>query len=171
MSRNRIINCILILSLIFTLSSCSRPPALSPKETVKLYLDELSIFKDPIYKKAALEKLEEESEELKRYQKAVQIINRLVWTDKSSLWPEKRKSLLVAAGAMFTYKSYTIIDEKIYDNKAVVSVAFERMKLFDVDLGEAAQQQGNKPINYELIKTREGWKVKDIDGILAKRGF
>jgi hypothetical protein len=170
MPRNSIINWIFILLLLPSLSSCSKAPALSPQETVKLYLDELAIFKDPIYKKAALDKLEE-SEELERYKEAVQTIKRLIWTDKSSLQPEKRKSLLVAAGAMFTYKDYILIDEKIYDNKAFVTVVFQKMRLFGADLGKAGQQQGNKPVNYELIKTREGWKIKDIDRILAKRGF
>lgn len=170
MQRNHIINWILILSLILSLSSCTRPPVLSPEDTVKLYLDELAIFKDPIYRKTARDKLKEGSEEFKRYTKAVQTINGLIWVDKSSLLPDRRKSLIVTAGTIITYKDYNIIDERIENNKAFVTVVFEKTSLFGKDLGKASQQD-SKPIEYELIKTRKGWQIKDIDGILAKRGF
>ncbi|GAI93350.1 unnamed protein product, partial [marine sediment metagenome] len=77
MRRKYLIKYVLVPLLLFNLSSCSMPSLLSPKETVKLYLDELAIFKDPIYKKASLDELERDPEKVKRYKKAAQTIKEL----------------------------------------------------------------------------------------------
>ena len=170
MRKKYLIRYILIPLLLLNLNSCSMPSPLSPKETVKLYLDELAIFKDPIYRKASFDELERDPEKIKRYKKAVQTIKELLWTDSSSLWPERRKKLLLATGAMITYKGYRITSERIEDNKAFVTVILERTSLFNKDLGKASKQD-SKPITYELRKTSKGWQIKDIGGILAKSGL
>ena len=170
MRKKYLIKYVLVPLLLLNLSSCSMPSFLSPKETVKLYLDELAIFKDPIYRKASLDELERDPEKAKRYVKAVENIKKLVWTDRSSLWPERRRNLVIMVGTVVTYKDYRIISERIKDNKAFVTVIFGKTSIFNKDLGKASQQD-SKPTTYELIKTNKGWQIKDIDGILAKRGF
>ena len=157
----------LLLALILT--SCSAP-SLPPKETVKLYLDELSVLKDPLYKKLSLDELGGDTEKTKRYKEATKTVKGLLWHDSSSLKPERRKKLLLAAGTIITYKGYKITEERIKEDKAFVTVIFEKTSLFNKDLGKASQED-SKPFTYELIKTSRGWRIKDINGILAKRGL
>jgi len=140
MRKNYLIRYILVPLLLLNLSSCSMPSLLSPKETVKLYLDELVIFKDPIYRKASLDELEGDPEKVKRYKKAAQTIKELLWTDSSSLRPERRKKLILTVGTMITCKGYTITSERIENNKAFVTAIFEKTSLFNKDLGIASNQ-------------------------------
>ena len=140
-----------------------------PKDTVKLYLDELAIFKDPLYKEAARKELRGDPEKVRRYAKAGEVIERLLWTDASSN-PERRKKLLLGVATIITYKGYRIASEQIKGNKAFVGVVFEETGLFGKDLGAAARRE-SRTVTYELLKTRKGWRIKDIDGILAKRGL
>lgn len=165
----RIIAYILVPIVLLSLISCAGP-SLSPKDTVKLYLDEMMIFKDPLYKRAALDELKGDSEKAKRYAKAGQTLKELLWTDPSSFRPERRKKLLITLGTIVTFKGYRILSDRVEGDKAYVTVALEETSLFNIDLG-AASEKDSKPIPYELIKTRQGWRIRDINGILAKRGF
>jgi len=162
------ISCVSVLVLTLSLVSCA--PPISPKETVKLYLDELEVFKDPIYKKAASDELKQDPEKAERFKKAGETVKELLWTDSSSMWPEKRKQLLIGIGSIVTHKDYEITNEHFEDNKAFVTVIFGKVMLFGKDLGRLGDRQ-SKPVTYELIKTRQGWRIKDINSMLARRGM
>ena len=168
--RNNKLTWLVIFSLVLSMASCSRAPLASPRDTVKTYLDELEIFKDPIYKKAALDEMQEDPEKAERYKKAGETIKELLWTDKSAMWPEKRKEILIGAGAIVTHKDYKIISDRIEGNKAFVTVIFERVTLFGKDLGKLSDHR-SRPVTYELIKTRQGWQIKDMDSLLTQRGM
>lgn len=165
----RIIAYILTPILLLSLISCARP-APSPKDTVKLYLDKMMILKDPLYKGVALDELKGDPEKAKRYAKAGETIKELLWTDSSSLRPDRRKALLMSLGTIVTFKDYRIISERVEGSKAYVTVVLEETTLFGKDLGIAGQQD-SKPVPYELIKTPHGWRIKDINGIMAERGL
>ncbi len=153
--------------LFINLISCvPLAPSLSPQDTIKTYLNELAIFKDAVYRKAALDELKKDPEKAKKYIEAGRTINNLLWTDDSSN-PDRRKKLLLSAGTIVTYKGYEIMSERIEGNSAFVEVVFKKAAVFDRNMG-AASAQDSKPVTYGLIKTQKGWKIKDINGILGK---
>lgn len=157
----------LLGALIIFISACGKVTApLPPNEVVKLYLNELSILKDPIYKK----KFVKNSGQAKRYVQAKENVENLIWISGSSRSDKFRKNMFTSAGLLFTSSSFEIKDERIEGEKAFVTVVFEKVGLMGRDLGKASEGSSN-PILYELIKTNDGWKLKDIGGILAKRGF
>ncbi len=170
MGRYNAVGWAVAIAMIFALTSCAQKPHLSPKETVELYLNELRIIKDPIYKKAVRDELAQDKEKARRYVKAANTVNGLIWKDISSAHVKIRRNLLMAAPLILTYENYKIISEDIQGKKAFVTVVFGKTCVFGLDLGEASRRD-SRPVKYELIKTDKGWQIKDIDGILAKRGF
>jgi len=169
MRQKSLIGCILISLLVISLSSCTIG-AKSPTDTVKHYLDEMMIIKDSLYKEAARDQLKGDPEKAKRYTEAGQTVKELMWTDLSSLKPDRRKKLLMTLGTIVTFKSYNVLSERIEGDKAYVEVVFGETSIFEKDLGEASRRD-SKPTTYELIKTREGWRLKDVNGLLARAGM
>jgi len=168
--RKAILIILLILVSLLAFKQIFYKPSLSPKEIVKLYLEELEIFKDPFYEEAALDKLTEDSEAAKRYVQAVKTLDNLIWTDRSSVFPKRRRDVLLTCAVIITSEGYEIIDERIEGKQAFVTVIFKKTSLFNLNLGKM-DKQDSPPTTYELVKTLKGWKIKDIDGILVKRGL
>ena len=124
-----------MLLAIMGIISCSAP-SLSPGETVRLYLEELKIFTDPFYKQASVDTLKEDTEEARRYLKAVKTIDKLIWKDKGSLTPQRRRVIILTVGTVITYEDYEIIDEVLKGDLAYVTVIFKERTLFNLDLVE-----------------------------------
>lgn len=169
MRQKSVTGCILICLLAIGLSSCAIGVK-SPTDTVKLYLDEMLIIKDPLYKEAARDGVKGDAEKAKRYTEAGETVKTLMWADTSSPNPERRKQLLMTLGTIVTFKSYNILSERIEGDKAYVEVVFKETSILEKDLGSASQQD-SRPTTYELLKTPEGWRLKDVNGLLGRAGM
>jgi len=166
MRKKSLIAALLIPALVIGLSSCSMGTK-SPENVVKVYLDEMMIIKDPMYKKAARDDAAGDPKKAKRYEEANRKVEDLMWTDPASIRPERRKKLLMTLGAIVTYKSYRITSQKIESDKALVTVEFQPPVKTAKDKGKS----WSGPTTYELAKTKEGWLLKDVNGLLSKAGM
>ena len=130
----------------------------------------MMIVKDPLYRQASRDELKGDKAKAERYAEAGRTVNELLWTDPSSSKSDSRKKLLMALGTIVTFKGYKITSERVEGDKAYITVILEKTSLLGKDMGEASQQE-SKPITYELVKTRQGWRIKDVDGILTRAGM
>ncbi|MBN1871343.1 MAG: hypothetical protein JW800_02105 [Candidatus Omnitrophica bacterium] len=171
----RLIETMVIAITIFSLVSCSKPVMLSPKDTVQRYMNELEIIKDPnYYKEFKKDAPERDSTKIDRYTMAVKATEDLVWTEPGRINATRKKTLMLAPLMVLKYKGFDITDVKEEKDVAFVTAVLNKLGVAGKNPDEFlpfVQGEDYMPVTFELIKTNEGWKIKNIEGVFNKQGL
>jgi len=164
---------VLIVIVSFLTCSCTRLGSvntLNAEDTVRQYLDEITVLRDLVYKDLPTGDMVKIKKESARYLKAKKEILSLIWDSGNARANKFRRNTFTGVFLIMTSVRYEIIDQTILDNKAVVSVVFYSAKILGQNLGAVGSGQ-SQPLKYQLIKDKNEWKLKDINDILSKQGL
>ena len=155
-----------VVLMALSFASCAKSPNATPEGTVKLYLDELAIIKNPEYYKEFKKPAAEKDElKIKRYTLAVKNTEDLIWNDPKVKKSSRRKTLMLAPLMILRYSGYSVTDVKIEAKSAFINTTFQIIG-FGKNSESAtslANEEISNPIKFELIKTATGWLIKNIE--------